>query len=170
MTLRFVSTTILESDNGIDFSKEKPVDISNSINTKDPISKSCGKTLYQQLQERNIEKQNEYDAMTKLIYAPPKALDEDDVQYFQELKNKQKNQKEIQKQQENELLQNFRKKQSKQLELKEDADADGHGNSKIDLLIGKDLKRDNEEVLSSPIAISKYMLTNIIESLSYFNK
>lgn len=85
MTLRFVSTSILESSDGIDFSKETAIDSEEARAVKREAEKAEAKPLYLQLAEIQARKQEEYDMNTKLMHAPPKALDEDDIAYYEGL-------------------------------------------------------------------------------------
>jgi hypothetical protein len=45
---------------------------------------ASSQTLYDQLEANKAKWQEDYDENTKKIFAPPKALDEDDVQFFDE--------------------------------------------------------------------------------------
>jgi FAM192A/Fyv6, N-terminal domain len=46
---------------------------------------SSARPLYMQLAEREEEKKAEYDAMTKKMFAPPKALDEEDLSFLSQM-------------------------------------------------------------------------------------
>eukprot|EP01037_Dinobryon_pediforme_P019855 gene19855-20353_t len=85
MTLRFVKTSILTSEDGIDFGKEVAVESEEVIAAKVAAERASSKPLYQQLAEIKEKKQQEYDENTKKIFAPPKALEVEDVEFFQEL-------------------------------------------------------------------------------------
>ena len=89
------------------------------------------KSLYEQLAEQQDKKKEEYDANTKLIFgemaktnimsiilpvnflhylAPPKCLDEEDVEYFSEVDKRHKAFLDNQKKQDEKKLEEFRKK------------------------------------------------------------
>lgn len=92
MTLRFVKTSILSSEDGIDFGKEvsynlkyllayckrvtfcKKVAVESEEATAAKIAaeRASAKPLYQQIAEIKERKQQEYDENTKKIFAPPK--------------------------------------------------------------------------------------------------
>ena len=95
MTLRFVKTSILSSEDGIDFGKEVSymiklfksflnilyivccyikvaVESEETKAAKIAAEKASAKPLYQQIAEMKERKQQEYDENTKKIFAPPK--------------------------------------------------------------------------------------------------
>ena len=80
MAIHFVSTTVLSSDNGIDFSKEIRIESEESKRIRAQQDKSNSKPLFQQLAERQEEKDLEREKITKLIFAPPKGLDDEEFQ------------------------------------------------------------------------------------------
>jgi len=79
-----VKTAVLESTDGLDFDDEKRVD-SEELNafTKEAERRANSKPLWEQLQEQRDKQQAEYDANTKLIYAPPKALDDEEYEHLE---------------------------------------------------------------------------------------
>jgi hypothetical protein len=85
MTLRFVKTSILSSEDGIDFDKETAVESEEVLKARKEAEAAANKPLYQQLADIRDRKQEEYDANTKAMHAPPKGLDEDDIAFFQDL-------------------------------------------------------------------------------------
>ena len=85
MTLRFVKTSILSSDDGIGFGKEVAVESEEVMKVRISAETASKKPLYQQLADIRDRKKEEYDENTKKLFAPPKGLDEDDVQFFDEL-------------------------------------------------------------------------------------
>lgn len=88
MALHFVSTSILSSENGIDFGKEEIIISEESKKAIAAAERASNRPLYEQLFDQQQKKQEEYDANTKRMFAPPKALDEDEVEYFNNLKVK----------------------------------------------------------------------------------
>lgn len=87
MTLRFVKTSILTSSDGIDFSNEQQLEGEEARKKRLAQEAAAVKPLYQQLAELKAQQQLEYDENTKLIFAPPKALDEDEIEYLKEIED-----------------------------------------------------------------------------------
>ncbi len=85
MTLRFVKTSILSSEDGIGFSKEVAVENEETRTARMASELAANRPLFQQLAEIKDRKQEEYNENTKKMFAPPRALDEEDVEYFHEL-------------------------------------------------------------------------------------
>lgn len=81
MALHFVSTSVLTSEDGIQFSKEESLETEEAKKLRQNQERQANKPLYLQLAERQDEKQIEYDKVTKLINAPPKGLDEEEYEY-----------------------------------------------------------------------------------------
>lgn len=106
MALHFVSTSVLTSSDGIAFEHEEKkdtLDVRNAAKTND-----TSRPLFEQLAEQNDKKQAERDAITKLIFAPPKALDDEEVEFYNDLEERQKQLKELRKATEEEELKHFR--------------------------------------------------------------
>jgi hypothetical protein len=104
MALHFVKTSVLSSEDGIDFGKEVQLDTEEARKARREAENASRKPLYQQLADQRAKMQEEYDANTKKIFgtlmnyrvfryahynnrifyfqmkAPPKALDEEDVE------------------------------------------------------------------------------------------
>lgn len=80
MALHFVSTSILSSEDGIDFSKETQVESEEARKLRLEKEKSAAKPLYLQLAEQQEKQQQERDQITKMIFAPPKALDDEEFE------------------------------------------------------------------------------------------
>lgn len=87
MTLRFVKTAILSSSDGIDFANEVAVESEEVTKARVAAEAASHKPLYQQLADLREQKKLEWDENTKKIFAPPKALDEDEIEFFQELES-----------------------------------------------------------------------------------
>ena len=66
MALHFVATSVLTSEDGIGFEKEVQLESDDARKSKAEAIKV--KPLFEQLAEQNAKKQEEYDAMTKLIF------------------------------------------------------------------------------------------------------
>ena len=83
-----------------------------------PRSLLLSQTLYDQLQENKDKWQEEYDENTKLLHAPPKALDEEDVQFFDEQRAAQEEKERLKKEQAIADLADFRSAQVRLLSLR----------------------------------------------------
>eukprot|EP01039_Chlorochromonas_danica_P001665 gene1670-1819_t len=108
MTLRFVATSVLSSNDGIDFSNEVAIESEEAKIARLAAERASHRPLFEQLAEQRQKKQDEYDANTKLIFAPPKALDEEDVSFLRHLENQQQESKLQQKEEEARALEEFR--------------------------------------------------------------
>ena len=112
MTLRFVKTSILSSGDGIDFDNEVSVESEEVTKTRLAAEAAQNKPLFQQLADLKDRKQEEYDENTKKLFAPPKGLEEGDIEFFQEVEEAQARAKEAQKRNEELQLVAFRDAQS----------------------------------------------------------
>lgn len=56
--------------------------------------------LYEQLEDEKEKKQAQYDAVTKAMFAPTKALDEEEAEHYNEVEDKKKNDRILLKMQE----------------------------------------------------------------------
>jgi hypothetical protein len=122
MTLRFVKTAILSSSDGIDFANEVAVESEEVFKARAAAESASRKPLYQQLADLRDQKKLEYDENTKKIFAPPKALDDDEIEFFNELESsKAKVVDEIKRQVDTEL-EAFR--ESRKLELLKETNID----------------------------------------------
>lgn len=115
MTLRFVKTSILSSTDGIDFGTEIAVESDEVLKTRIAAEAAANKPLYQQLADIRDRKKIEYDENTKKIFAPPKGLDEEDVDFFNEMDEAKARTDDINKRLENAELEAFR--ESRRIEL-----------------------------------------------------
>jgi hypothetical protein len=80
MALHFVTHSILSSEDGIDFGKETQVESQESIKARKQAEEASRKPLFQQLADLAEKKVDVYEENRKRIFAPPSALDEDDVE------------------------------------------------------------------------------------------
>ena len=87
MSINFVSTSVLESEDGLDFGKETQKDTTELKELK-IINSNAGKSLYDQLAAHRSEKEEEYEQKGRLLRAPQAGLEEDDIEYFGELEAK----------------------------------------------------------------------------------
>jgi hypothetical protein len=82
MSIGFVSTSVLESKDGIDFNEEKRIESEEVLAAEKRAREAANKPLWQQLAEREEEKEAKFEAVRKAIYAPPKGLDEEEFAYL----------------------------------------------------------------------------------------
>ena len=87
MALHFVATSVLTSTDGIDFSKEEALDTEESRRSRREAEEATRKPLFMQLQELRDKKQEEYDSNTKKLFAAPKALDEEDISFLNDVED-----------------------------------------------------------------------------------
>ena len=111
MALHFVSTSVLSSNDGIEFNNEIQKESEEQRKARLKREEAAAKPLYIQLQEREAEKQAEYDANTKKLFAPPRAIDEEDEQFYSKLRDTQEKNKKKQEEEERALLSAFRSQQ-----------------------------------------------------------
>lgn len=108
MALHFVSTSVLSSNDGIEFNHEIQKETEEQRKARLRREEAASKPLYIQLQEREAEKQAEYDATTKMLFAPPRAMDEEDEQFYSKLRDAQEKNRKKQEEEERALLTAFR--------------------------------------------------------------
>lgn len=108
MTLRFVKTAVLSSTDGIDFSNEVSVESEETRMARLAAERAAQKPLFEQLAEQKQKKQDEYDANTKLLFAPPKALDEEDASFLNTMEDSRQEQERLRKEEEMRQLDVFR--------------------------------------------------------------
>ena len=161
MSIKFLSTAVLESEDGLDFGKETAKD-TLEVREQKRISSSGGKSLYDQLVEQKADKEDEYDQKGRLLRAPSAGLEEDDI----ELQAKSRAaQNEIENKDRRELTKFFEKKreidkeQSKRVEdrggeaktkslltskRKAGDSKKDQGKEPLPLLVGKKRRREEE--------------------------
>jgi thiol-disulfide isomerase/thioredoxin len=66
------------------------------------------KPLFEQLEEEKDKKQAQYDAMTKMMFAPTKALDEEEAEHFNAVEDRKRNDRILLKMQEDSELDSFK--------------------------------------------------------------
>lgn len=108
MSLQFVKTAVLTSTDGLDFSKEEAIESDEAKATRLAQERAANKPLYQQLAEQKDKKQQEYDAMTKMIFAPPKAIDEEEAGFLKSLYEGNEDTERRKKEEEERQLESFR--------------------------------------------------------------
>lgn len=118
MTLRFVKTSILSSSDGIDFANEIAVESEEVLKTRVAAEAAANVPLYQQLADIRDKKKLEYDEIGKKIFAPPRALDEEDIEFFNDLDDAKSRTDDLHKRQVDAELEAFR--ESRRIELLKD--------------------------------------------------
>uniref|UniRef100_A0A7S2C286 FAM192A/Fyv6 N-terminal domain-containing protein n=1 Tax=Octactis speculum TaxID=3111310 RepID=A0A7S2C286_9STRA len=91
MSSGFVKTSILApSETGaaydVEETKIESEDVRRQTRREAELS---SKPLFEQLESNKEKEQEEYDRVTKLIFAPPQALDEEDVHHFNSVKERE---------------------------------------------------------------------------------
>mmetsp|Transcript_16711 Transcript_16711/g.17468 ORF Transcript_16711/g.17468 Transcript_16711/m.17468 type:complete len:216 (+) Transcript_16711:59-706(+) len=115
MALHFVSTSILSStEEGYN---EEIKENEETIKLKKLQEKLSSRPLYEQLAEQAAKKEAEYNANTKLIFGPPKGLDEEDILFYDNLREYKEKEKEEQLLKEEKELELFRKAQKQHIPL-----------------------------------------------------
>lgn len=87
MALHFVKTSILTSEDGIEFGKEVAVESEEARKSRQAADDASRKPLYEQLRELQDKAKEEYDANTRKIFAPPKGLDEEEITFLNDVEN-----------------------------------------------------------------------------------
>lgn len=82
-----MSTSVLESEDGLEFGKETQKD-TLEVKEQKKLALNRGKSLYDLLLEKKAEKDEEYDQNGRLLRAPSAGLDEEDIEFFGEMKAK----------------------------------------------------------------------------------
>jgi len=114
MALHFVTTTVLSSDDGINFDNEEKIESDETRQAKLLAEQASNKPLFEQLEDLKAKKQAEYDQNTKKLFAPPKALDEEDVAFFEQLDETKAKAMKARSQREETALASFRSAQKEQ--------------------------------------------------------
>lgn len=110
MSIQFVSTSILESEDGVDFGKETASKASGDVDRQKEQRKNQDGSLYERLAAREDEKQQEFDKNGELLRAPTSGLDQDDVDFFNDVNMKEKSAYRDRVQEDNARVATFRKK------------------------------------------------------------
>lgn len=116
MTLRFVKTSVLSSTDGIDFSNEVAVESEEAKMARVAAERASQRSLFDQLSEQRQKKQDEYDANTKRIFAPPKGIDEEEFSFLKDVDDRRQEMEKRRKEEEEREIQRFRLMASKKSE------------------------------------------------------
>ena len=108
MSIRFVSTSILESEDGVDFGKETASKALEGAGKRNQQLSGGGSSLYDQLAAQNDAKQEDFEKNGK--HAPTSTLDQDDVDFFNDAETKDRNAYRVRVGEDNEEVANFMKK------------------------------------------------------------
>lgn len=108
MTLRFVKTSVLVSEDGLEFSKETAIESEDARQARLARENAANKPLYQQLAEQKQKKQDEIDANTKLLFSAPKGLDEEEYHFLESLQHAKETAEQLQNEEIEKQLEQFR--------------------------------------------------------------
>lgn len=108
MALHFISSSILKEGDGFEEREEVTVDTEETRRQRLKAEQDSKKSLFAQLQERQMLKDEEFEANRKKIFAPPPGLDNEDVNYFNDLESTKEKLKSLRAQQEDQALEEFR--------------------------------------------------------------
>lgn len=89
MSLRFISTEVLSSTDGLSHGETEKLETDEVAAAKRLQDCSSGKTLFDQLEAEKAKQQEAYDANTKAIFAPNQALDDEEVEFFESEKKRE---------------------------------------------------------------------------------
>ncbi len=103
-----MKTSVLSSEDGIDFSKETAIESEEQRAARLAAEKASQRPLYQQLLEQKEKKQAEYDAITKQIFAPPKGLDDEEFGFISAIEEAKQRKEKTWKDEEAKALEEFR--------------------------------------------------------------
>ena len=107
MTSGFVKTAVLNT--GEVFHGEETRIESDEVKRQEFRLKEASKSsLYDQLQENEDKKQAEYDAVSKMMFAPTKALDEEEAEHFNSVEDRKKVERELIRMQESIGIDSFK--------------------------------------------------------------
>ena len=105
MSIHFISTTILSSEDGVDFNKE--ISVKESTRARSDTANAPQKPLAQIIAERKAKKEDEYESTGKAMRAPAPGLDDDD-----DLDYSRRNREEKSKEEEDCAVENFLRKRA----------------------------------------------------------
>eukprot|EP01038_Epipyxis_sp_PR26KG_P010180 gene10180-13696_t len=147
MALHFVSTSILSSENGIDFSKEEAVESVEAKRMHLDAIQASNKPLYQQLAEQKEKKQAEFDEVKKLIFAPPKALDDEEIHFLNDVEETKNKALEKREEREQEELKKFRDAQLSEYRLDDNDNNKSSSLAKGKFVIRTEKKEKNPTII-----------------------
>ncbi|CAN0004032.1 unnamed protein product [Ectocarpus fasciculatus] len=103
----FVSTSVLESKDGIDFNEEVRKESEDVLEAERIAKEADKKPLWEQLAGKRDEKQAKFDAVRASMFAPPRALDDEESNFLQGVEAQRLEAKERKKKWETEELRGF---------------------------------------------------------------
>ena len=107
MSINFVKTAVLSSEDGLDFNKEEATESEAACTVRQAKEAAGNKSLYEQLANKAALKQAEYDENKRKLFASH-TLDEDDIQYLEEQQQQKKQRLDNIKAREEEDLKKFK--------------------------------------------------------------
>ena len=110
MSIHFVSTSILESEDGVDFGKETASKAIAQDNRELKRKGTGGSSLYDQLTAQRDAKQEDFEKNGARMRAPTSGLDQDDIDYFHDREMKDRDAHRIRVKEDDEEIASFMKK------------------------------------------------------------
>jgi hypothetical protein len=107
MSSGFVKTSMLEGgDNSL--GDEIRLETDDVKRQEFRNAQAAARPLYEQLEEQREKKEAEYDATTKAMFAPTKALDEEEAQHMNDVEDRKHNNRMLQKTQEDREMDEYK--------------------------------------------------------------
>jgi len=107
MSSGFVKTAVLEGGDSC-LGNETRIESEDVKRQEFRNAQAAARPLYEQLEENREKKEAEYDAVTKAIFAPTKALDEEEAQHMNDIEDRKRTDRMLQKTQEDKELDEFK--------------------------------------------------------------
>ena len=111
MSINFVSTAVLKSEDGISYEKEEQTESEETRLARQRKERASSKPLYEQLAEQRESKQAEIDESRRFMHVPV-GLDEDDLQYYSGLESQRAAERANEQEKEEAEIMAFRSSQS----------------------------------------------------------
>mmetsp|Transcript_41569 Transcript_41569/g.70655 ORF Transcript_41569/g.70655 Transcript_41569/m.70655 type:complete len:178 (+) Transcript_41569:94-627(+) len=107
MSSGFVKTSVLEVAGNF-HGEETRVESEDVKRQEFRASQAANRPLYEQLEDEKEKKEAEYDAVTKMMFAPTKALDEEEAQHMNDVEDAKRTSRELLRMQESHDLDGFK--------------------------------------------------------------
>ena len=91
MSSGFVRTEVISSADGINHEVSEKIENEEAERLRRRHEQDGQKSLYDQLAEQKEKMQEAYDEQTKLIFAPPRGLDEEELAHLQDVEERRLN-------------------------------------------------------------------------------
>lgn len=107
MSSGFVKTSVLEVSGNF-HGEETRVESDDVKRQEFRAAQAAQRPLFDQLEEQKDKKDAEYDAVTKMMFAPTKALDEEEAQHMNDVEDAKRTSRELLRMQESHQLDGFK--------------------------------------------------------------